>query len=338
MKNILVTGGCGFVGTSIVRYLNKSSKYNIRILDNLSTSIDLDQSGLDFNQKSVEGLAETIDSLELVVGDIRSYDCVMKSLAGIDAVIHLAAQTGVIPSVEKPHEDMEINVAGTLNILEASRRNNVDKVIIASSSAPLGEQSHLPLNEECLPNPMAPYGASKLASEAYARVYNSSYGLKTVIFRFSNLYGPYSYHKGSVISQFIKAILNKEALHVFGNGQQTRDFIYVDDLCRAHEIALELDVGGEIFHLASGTSSSVNDVIQLLRDIVSESGYELPNVVYEPERSGEIRDSYSDITKAANVLGFEPEIDLSAGLRKSWEWFCHNQAQFTSPRQLEKAN
>ncbi len=238
LTSYLVTGGCGFIGTSLIAHILKEHpKAKIRVLDNLSvgsrddlaevcnfTDVDLARSSLHHTQSL---------SVELIAGDIKDFDTCLKCCEGIDVVVHLAANTGVAPSVENPRQDMEANVIGTFNILEAARLAGAKNFIFASSGAPIGEVEP-PIHEEIAPKPVSPYGASKLAGEAYCSAYYRTFGLKTVSLRFGNVYGPRSKHKNSVVAKFFKQALAGEPLEIYGDGNQTRDFIYIDDLivCR----------------------------------------------------------------------------------------------------------
>lgn len=211
MENFLITDGCGFIGVNLVDFLLQKGIQNIRIFDNLSVGTKEDLAEVcDFKEINAEDIESTPCGNELVVGDIRDEDLYMKVCKGIDVVVHLAANTGVAPSVEDPRKDMEINVIGTFNLLEASRKNNVKKFIFASSGAPLGEVDP-PIHEEIAPKPVSPYGASKLCGEAYCSAYYRTFGLKTVVLRFGNVYGPRSKHKSSVVAQFLKE-LSQESL------------------------------------------------------------------------------------------------------------------------------
>ena len=237
----------------------------------------------------------------------------------MDVVVHLAANTGVIPSVENPLADMETNVAGTLNMLEAARQNRVQRFIFASSGAPLGECTP-PIHEELAPHPASPYGASKLSGEGYCSAYHRSYGLATIALRFGNVYGPPSSHKGSVVAKFIRQAINGQVCQIFGDGGQTRDFIFVDDLVEATIRASHTPVGGEIFQIASGREHTVNEVVELLRDQLHAAGVEL-QCEYASARAGEVRRNFADTTKARTMLGWTAKTTLTNGLRHTVDWF-----------------
>jgi UDP-glucose 4-epimerase len=259
--------------------------------------------------------------LELVFGDIRDQEPALRAGKGIDAIVHLAANTGVIPSIEDPRSDCTANVLGTLNYLEAARQNAVKRFVFASSGAPLGEQSP-PIHEEMVPHPISPYGASKLCGEAYCSAYYGSYGLETVALRFGNVYGPHSTHKGSVVARFIKHIMASEPLPIYGDGNQTRDFIYVVDLVEAILSAIEKpDIGGQVFQIATHQEHTVGEVAEELNALAQEHLGRTSPIVYEKERKGEVRRNFADIGKARRMLGFEPKHDLKQGLEKTFLWF-----------------
>ncbi len=304
----LITGGCGFIGVNLVSYLlRKDPSLKIRILDNLSTG-------------KAENLKEAgiLDKVDLIVGDICDYDTCIRACKGVDSVIHLAAQSGVIPSIEDPFTDCKINVIGTLNLLKASLENGVEKFIFASSNAPIGE-SNPPVNENKIPRPASPYGASKLSCEAYCSAFYHSYGLKTLIFRFSNVYGPYSLHKSSVVAKFIKDAMLKKELTIYGDGNQTRDFIYVDDICQAIWLALgcEKEIWGKPIHLGTGKETRIIDLANFVKSLFNDN----IRISFAPERKGEIKKNFSDISKAKEILGFSPSVELKDGVRRVYEWF-----------------
>lgn len=306
-KRILVTGGAGFIGANLVRLL-LAEGYQVRVLDNFST-----------------GLREHLSGLELEVreGDIRDPGVVAEAVAGVDSVVHLAAQAGVQPSLANPGLNYEVNVLGTFNLLEACRRVNgsvqrkVHRFVFASSNSALGRQ--LPPGEETkAPLPISPYGASKLAGEGYCLAYYASWGLGTLALRFANIYGPYSLHKNTVVAKFLEGIIREGRITINGDGRQTRDFLHVEDLCRAILLALEKEVAGEVFQVASGQETSVLELAALVRAVV---GREV-TVCHGPPLPGDVQQSYSAIAKAKQMLGWEPQIDLRQGLFQVYRWFA----------------
>jgi UDP-glucose 4-epimerase len=255
--------------------------------------------------------------------DIRNRKGLDEIVGKASAVIHLAAQTGVIPSLENPLYDMEQNVRGTVNLLEACRSTGVRRFVFASSSAPLGEQEP-PINESKVPRPLSPYGASKLAGEGYCSAYAGSFGLETIALRFSNVYGPRSTYKNSVVARFVKNILAGDPLTIYGTGSQTRDFIYTEDLCSAIEKALSTTdprAFGAVFQIATFRETTVNELAEKLKAIAKRAGMGPVLVQYESERAGEIRRSFSDISRARDLLGYRPEYDLDRGLQATWNRF-----------------
>lgn len=321
--NWLITGGCGFIGSNLVEKLLADQPFtNIRILDNLSIGQKEDLAEVcNFREIPLASISDKPKGIELVVGDIRQPDVTYKSCKGIDVVVHLAANTGVAPSVVDPRLDCEVNVIGTLNMLESARQNKVKKFIFASSGAPLGEQEP-PINEKKVPRPVSPYGASKLAGEGYCFAYYYTYGLSTIALRFGNVYGPRSKHKSSIVAKFIKQALEGDILEIYGDGQQTRDFIYIKDLIRAIHLASEFDIGGEIFQIATYHETTVNELTEQLLTLLKQK---LPHldikVMHSNERLGDVKRNYSDISKARQMLGFQLEYDLKRGLEETIEWF-----------------
>ncbi|MBA7541927.1 UDP-N-acetylglucosamine 4-epimerase [subsurface metagenome] len=307
-KTALITGGCGFIGTNLVKYLADRG-YQIRILDNLST-------GKEENLRKLQSQDSRLLTVDLIIGDIRNQDVVSEAVKGVDAVVHLAAHSSVIDSLENPKETWDINVVGTLNLLEACRQKGVAKFILASSNAVVGEQPP-PIDELKMPKPLSPYGASKLAAEALCSSYYHSFGLRTISLRFANCYGPYSEHKPSIISRVIRWAKEEKPVIIYGDGNQTRDFIHVDDVCQAIHLSLIAKdlVYGEVFQIASGVETTINSLARLIKEITER---ELP-IIYEPERKGEIRRNYSDISKARRLLKFRPEIGLRDGLFELWK-------------------
>ncbi len=308
VETILITGGCGFIGTNMVKYLANRG-YQIRILENLST-------GKEENLRKLQSQDSRLVIEDLIIGDIRNREVVGQAVKGVDAVLHLAAHTSVMASLENPKQTWEINVTGTFNLLEACREKGVAKFIFASSNAAVGEQMP-PIDELKMPHPISPYGASKLAGEALCGSYYYSFGMKTVSLRFANCYGPYSEHKPSVIPRLTKWAKEGKPLIIYGDGNQTRDFIHVDDVCQAIYLALTtyIDSYGGVFQIGTGIETSINDLAKLMREI---AGNKL-QIIHEAERTGEIRRNYSDITKARRTLGFEPKIKLREGLKELWE-------------------
>ncbi len=318
----LITGGCGFIGTSLIAYLlNVCPETNIRVLDDFSvgTRSDLSEATAFLDTER----AEKSGGIEIIEGDIRDFDTCLKSCQGVDVVVHLAANTGVAPSIENPEFDMQTNVIGTFHMLEASRQHGIKKFVMASSGATIGEVEP-PIHEEKTPRPVSPYGASKLAGEAYCSAYSRSFGIKTVALRFGNVYGPLSKHKNSVVAKFIKQAFAKEPLEIYGDGNQTRDFLYIDDLIQAVTLSVSSDVAGEVFQIATFKETTVNEIASKIKNLIeSETGQKV-NIVYGDSRFGDVKRNFSDISKARRMLGFSPEFDLDKGLKNTFEYFRSN--------------
>lgn len=254
---------------------------------------------------------------DIVEGDIRDADAMTAAACGVDAVVHLAARTGVVDSVEDPRGDAEVNVFGTLNALMAARDGGAGAFVFASSGAPLGSVEP-PGHEGLAPRPLSPYGASKLAGEGLCSAFAGSYGISATALRFTNVYGPYSYHKGSVVAVCLKRIMDGEPLIVYGDGDQTRDFLYIDDLCEAVIAAIARRPTGGLYQLGTGTETSVNELMELLIELMPDRSV---TVIHEPDRRGEIRRAYSDIGRARTDLGYSPDTPLRDGLVATSNWF-----------------
>lgn len=315
-RTVLITGGCGFVGVNLAASISQSYD-RVRVLDNLSIG------SLDALKAVWPGGEDTAD-LEFLQGDVRERRDVEEAVRGVDAVVHLAAQSGVATSIEDPGFDHSINVLGTLNVLEASRRSGVQRVVFSSSNASAGEQLP-PVTEAGTPRPISPYGASKLAAEGYCSAYNEAYGLETVALRFANAYGPHSTHKTSVIARFLSKVLADAPLTIYGDGSQTRDFVYIEDLCQAIGLALDEAPSG-VYQVGTGAETSVNELISTLETI---SGKELAKE-YVPIRRGEVKRMFLDITKARKQLGYEPKFVLSKGLERTYRWFLDQNERSTT--------
>lgn len=315
----LVTGGCGFIGTSLIAcLLRKNPGTSIRVLDNFSVGTSGDLSEVLSLIEKEKGVKP--EGVEVIEGDIRDYDTCHKCCSGIDVIVHLAANTGVAPSIEKPRYDMEANVIGIFNMLEAARQNNIKKFISASSAAAVGEVEP-PIHEEKVPRPVSPYGASKLAGEAYCSAYFRTFGIRTVSLRFGNVYGPLSKHKNSVVAKFLKQAFSGETLEIYGDGNQTRDFIYIDDLIQAIALSVKADVGGEAFQIATYKETTVNEIAGKIIDLMEKEAGEKVKLIHSKPRIGDVKKNYSDISKAQRMLGFSPAFDLNKGLKSTFEYF-----------------
>ena len=323
--NIVITGGCGFIGVNLVRYLLELDEdIRIRVLDNFSVGQPADLERI-CTVKSMEPsqLSGWRDGVSLIEGDILNEGLAGEVCRGADGVVHLAANADIIPSIEDPRSDCMTNVIGTFNYLDACRTQSVPRFVLASSSAPLGEQEP-PIHEGLVPRPISPYGASKLCGEAYCSAFYGSYSTQAVCLRFSNVYGPYSRHKSSVVSKFIMQILSGEELTIYGDGTQTRDFIYIDDLSSAVRASLTASgIGGEVFQIATHGEHTVAEVAQRLNDLAMKYLGKSSLLTHEAERVGEVKRSYSDISKARRELGWEPQWVFEKGLEETLKWFVN---------------
>ncbi|MFC1776008.1 NAD-dependent epimerase/dehydratase family protein [Pseudomonadota bacterium] len=318
--NWLITGGCGFIGTSLIeKLLGTDNSTNIRVLDNLSVGTEDDLSEVADFQKITDPVSSP-EGVELFVGDITNAQDCLSASKGADIIVHLAANTGVGPSVEDPESDMRANVIGIFNVLESARAHKINKFIFASSGAPIGELNNPPIHEELPAHPVSPYGASKLAGEGYCSAYYHSFGINTIALRFGNVYGPRSKHKASVVAKFIKQAINGETCEIYGSGQQTRDFICIDDLVDAITKSAEADIGGEIFQIASSKERTVNEIVDIVKQELKHHGIEL-NLKYCEARLGDVMRNYSDVSKAKNMLGWHATTDINDGIAKTITYF-----------------
>ncbi len=322
---VLITGGCGFIGRNLVRSLIEGGEVtSVRVLDDLSVGrvADLETVHPVRIVKANRPIAVPTAPVELVVGDIRDRALGEKAAAGVDAIVHLAANTGVGPSVEDPRQDSEANVFGTLNCLEAARNAGVSRFVFASSGAPVGV-CEPPVHEGVAPRPASPYGASKLAGEGYCSAYWHSFRVPTVALRFGNVYGPGSDHKTSVVAKFIRTALAGNPMVVYGDGSQTRDFIFIGDIVRAMVCALkapESSVAGEVFHIATGNGVSVNELVEHLTALLSKRGIR-SHIEHGERRIGDVQHSWADASKAAKFLNWRPSESLANGLAQTIDWF-----------------
>ncbi len=313
MTKFLVTGGAGFIGSNLVRKLVEEGHREVRVIDNLSTG-------------KRENLAPVLERIDLQIGDIRDKEFVENQLRDTEIVFHHAAAVSVDQSVKDPLATNECNIRGTLNVLLAARDNQVSRVVFASSSALYGDSPALPKHEEMPVDPLSPYALSKYAGERYCQLFYQLYGLETICLRYFNVFGP-NQDAGSqysaVIPRFIDATLNGKPITIYGDGEQSRDFIFVEDVISANLLAASVDgVAGKVFNIACGERISIN---QLAKQIMDVLGQEVP-VIHEEPRTGEVKHSLADISKAVALLGYSPTIDTLEGLRRSalWARSIHN--------------
>jgi len=319
----LISGGCGFIGSNTVAALIAAGEQRIRVLDDLSTG-SAEALGDLVEVETVA--ADVIDGgpqrVELVEGDIRDPDVTALAATGVDTIVHLAASTGVQPSIEDPRLDCMTNVIGTLNLLDAARRKGVRHFVFASSGGTVIGDREPPVDEEMVPHPKAPYGAGKAAGEAYCSAYAGTFGVHTVALRFSNVYGPRSAHKNSVVARFIQRAIEGVPLEIFGDGNQTRDFLYVDDLVRAIFAAVKAeDQAGEVFHIASGRETTIAALAAAVTEVLADAGIRDVRIGSAGALAGEIRRNFSTASKARERLGWHAAVPLETGLARTVEWF-----------------
>jgi UDP-glucose 4-epimerase len=313
MSKYLVTGGAGFIGSHIAGELVRKG-HSVRIIDNFSTG-------------KRENISPFLNKIELVEADIREFKACRKVVDGVDFVLHQAALTSVPLSIEDPLLTNEINITGTLNLLLASREAKVQRLVFASSAAVYGDDSRLPKTEKMDGLPISPYALSKLVGELYCRLFSQLYGLPTVCLRYFNIFGPrqdpFSQY-ASVIPNFIGKMLKDEKPVVFGDGEQSRDFLYVSNVVDANIMAVKAsEVSGEVFNIAGGEKTTVNSLVQELNKAL---GKEI-KPSYDDPRPGDIKHSYADISKARKMLKYEPKVSFSKGLSETVHWYREGNRQ-----------
>jgi UDP-glucose 4-epimerase len=326
----LLTGGCGFVGRNLIRRLLRENETVFRVVDDVSTGTREDLRAVtDFTELAAGDQARdwadwSRSRVQLVAADIRDPLIAERVVAGADVVVHLAANTGVSQSVDDPMRDCTTNVLGTLNYLEACRHNSVARFVFASSGAPIGECTP-PIHEELAAHPVSPYGASKLGGEAYCSAYARTFGIETVALRFGNCYGPLSSHKGSIVAKFIREALAGEGWKIHGDGRQTRDFIYVEDIAEAILLAATVDgIGGEVFQVATSSETTILELATKLATVLEAHGVGAPAISHDKPRVGDVMRNYSDTTKARARLRWTPRVSLEQGLERTVTWFLES--------------
>ena len=300
MTRVLVTGGAGFIGSNLVQALLERGD-EVRVLDNFSTG----------SRTNLDGL-----EVEIVEGELRSYERVHNAVRGAEVVYHLGALGSVPRSVQDPLTSSAVNVEGTLNVLLAARDEGVRRVVFSSSTSVYGSSSALPTAETCLPDPISPYGVAKLAAERYCISFSRVYeAFETVVLRYFNVFGPRqspSSQYAAVVPLFITAIARGEPVTIHGDGEQSRDFTYVRNVVGATIAAAGAGgASGRVFNVAGGAPSSVNRVADTIGEILGRP----VEKVFAPRRPGDIRDSWADLSAARETLGYEPSVSLEEGLR-----------------------
>jgi UDP-glucose 4-epimerase len=297
---VLVTGGGGFIGSNLVRRLLERGD-DVRVLDNFSTG----------NRRNLDGIE---DEVEMVEGDLRSYERVHNATRGVELVFHQGALPSVPRSVQDPLTTAAVNVEGTLNVLLAARDEGVARVVFASSSSVYGNSGTLPRREDQAPDPISPYAVSKLAAEHFCVSFSRVYRLETVCLRYFTVFGPRqdpSSQYAAVVPRFVTAIGEGRPVPVYGDGEQSRDFTFVDNVVDANLLAAgAADVSGTVLNVATGRSFSVNDLADAIGAVLGRP----VEKSYLPTRAGDVRDSWADIADARRLLGFEPRVGLEEGL------------------------
>ncbi len=297
----LVTGGAGFIGSNIVEELLKRG-YSVRVLDNFSTG-------------KRENLKDFAKDIELIEGDIRSFHIVQKAVKDIDVVLHQAALPSVPRSINDPITSNEVNVVGTLNILDAAKENNVKRIVYASSSSVYGDNPELPKHEGMMPNPLSPYAVSKLAGEKYCQVFSRLYGIETVILRYFNVFGPRqdpNSEYSAVIPKFIKLISNNQQPTIFGDGTQSRDFTYVANVVEANILAATKEVqSGIVMNCACNGQIELNALVHELNGLLNKN----IKPIYAEPRHGDIKHSFANIDLIKEKLNWTPGISFGDGLK-----------------------
>jgi nucleoside-diphosphate-sugar epimerase len=300
---VLVTGGAGFIGSNVVRALLDRGD-EVRVLDNFSTGSRANLAGLE-------------DRVELVEGDLRSYERVHTAVRGMEVVLHQGALPSVPRSVQDPLTTTAVNVEGTLNVLLSARDEGIRRIVNASSSSVYGNTGSLPRTESQLPDPISPYAVAKLAAERFCTSFSRVYGLEIVSLRYFNVFGPRqdpTSQYAAVVPRFISAIAGGEAVTVYGDGEQSRDFTFVDNVVAANLLAADAeDVAGEILNVATGGSTTVNELADTIGRLLGRP----VEKAYEPEREADVRASWADVGEARRLLGYEPQIALEEGLRRT---------------------
>jgi len=309
MPNVLITGGAGFIGSNLTEVLLQKGHF-VRVLDDFSTG---KRENLIFDK--------AYPSLEIIEGDIRDLDTCQKAIKGTEYVFHQAALPSVQRSIEDPETSNAVNVGGTLNILLAAKEIGVKRVIYASSSSIYGDTPTLPKHEEMPSNPLSPYALQKYIGEQYCKLFYQLYGLDTISLRYFNIFGPkqdpnsvYS----AVIPKFIDALLHGRPPIIFGDGEQSRDFTYIENVVQANLLAMSAEhLHGEAINIACGKRISLNQLVNILKEILGSR----QSPIHQEPRQGDVRHSLADIHKGKEILNYEPKIGIEVGLKKTVEFF-----------------
>ena len=312
MSKYLITGGAGFIGCNLARYILDKG-HDVVVLDNFATG-------------KRENLTEIADKIELIEGDVRDRDAVDRAIDGCTAIFHEAALGSVPRSVEHPVESHDTNVNGTVTVLEAARAAGIKRVAFAASSSAYGERAESPKHEAMAPMPISPYAANKVSCEAYMQAYAAAYGMETVCLRYFNVFGPYQDPEGAyaaVIPAFVSHLLAGEGPVVFGDGEQSRDFCFVENVCNAIWLAANAPAetcSGKVMNIACNARTSLNEILAQLKGLL-DSDIE---ATYEDERAGDVKHSLADVSLAKEAIGYEPKVFFEEGLRTAIDWYREN--------------
>ena len=312
MAKYLVTGGAGFIGCNLVRFL----------LDRDQDVVVLD----DFSTGKRENLTEIADRIELIEGDIRDAAAVERALAGCDAIFHEAALGSVPRSMEDPVTSHDVNVNGTVTVLETARAVGLRRVIFAASSSAYGDQRESPKHEGMVPSPISPYAANKVACEAYMRAYAAGFGMETLCLRYFNVFGPHQDPQGAyaaVIPAFVSRLLKSERPVVYGDGEQSRDFCFIENVCQANWLAANAPADvcdGRVMNIACSRRTSLNQILRQLGQLLDSE----VDAVYEAERLGDVKHSLAAVDLARESIGYEPKVFFEEGLATAIGWYREN--------------
>jgi len=312
MAKYLVTGGAGFIGCNLVRY----------ILDKGQQVVVLD----DFSTGKRGNLAKVAGRIELIEGDIRDRDATDRAVAGCAAIFHEAALGSVPRSVDDPVTSHDVNVNGTIRLLEAARAAGIKRIIFAASSSAYGDQAKSPKHEGMVPMPISPYAAGKVACEMYMQAYSAVYGMETLSLRYFNVFGPFQDPGGAyaaVIPAFVSRLLRGQPPLVYGDGEQSRDFCFIRNVCQANWLAANAPpeaCGGQALNIACSRAVTLNQILVELKDLL---GTDVP-ATYQDPRPGDVKHSLADVSLAAETIGYEPKVFFEEGLAKAIDWYREN--------------
>lgn len=319
---VLVTGGAGFIGSNICeKLLNNSAIGLVRVVDNLLTG----------SRKNIEGFLSN-PRFEFVEGDIRDFTTCLQVTEGIDGILHQAALGSVPRSVQKPIDTNDININGTLNVFFAAKENKVKKLAFASSSSTYGTNADLPKLEDRIGEPLSPYAVTKLVNELYAKVFSRIYDFRFIGFRYFNVFGPRQNPAGpyaAVIPIFFREMLEGRSPVINGNGEQSRDFTYVENVVDLNISTLfneNPESWGKVYNVAYGSKTSLTELFNYIAELTGYTG----KPVYGPDRLGDIKDSLADISKAKKLLNYNPVVSIEEGLKKTYDWFLQNKEVLTA--------